>query len=243
MIFTMTGQLDECLLLAYRTPADSVRHLLPTGFELLEINGWAFWNVVVSHIDRMRPLGFPRQAGLSYAHVAYRLYVRIQVASNQWLDGLYFVRSDADNILISYTGNYLTDFKFHPAKITFTQKDSTNRSVIIQNTPDGLGNAHLSWEAQEPPWDAQSSCFGSLEEAKATLKYTPVSLSLTPNGKGLKLAEVFRDETQWKEERLTVTHASWTFFQHLHQDHLTLEMATQVKPIDYRWQLGKRINL
>ena len=42
-------------------------------------------------------MGLPAAFGISYHHVAYRLYVRARTADGRSLDGIYFVRSDADS--------------------------------------------------------------------------------------------------------------------------------------------------
>jgi hypothetical protein len=118
MTFTMAGHLSECVLLAYRTPAESVKHLVPPPLELLTNQQWAFWNIVLCRIDRMRPAGFPRFTGLSYHHVAYRLYVQARTRA-EVITGLYFVRSDADSRVVTRLGNLLSAFHFHPGKIDF----------------------------------------------------------------------------------------------------------------------------
>ena len=103
-----TGRLSECLLLAYRTPAQNVRHLVPRGLELDTVGDYAFWNVVACTVQDMRPSLLPAACGVDYHHVAYRLYVKGHVAGedngagdaggadSRTLRGLYFVRSDRD---------------------------------------------------------------------------------------------------------------------------------------------------
>jgi hypothetical protein len=116
---TMTGRLSSCVLLSYRTPAAHVRHLVPPPLELVTRGPWAFWNVVACRVERMRPRGAPRWAGVCYHHVAYRLLVRAPGLGpdGRDLEGLYFVRSDADHSLITRGGNVASDFQFHRAEI------------------------------------------------------------------------------------------------------------------------------
>src|SRR3954452_23319048 len=89
MKLAMVGRLDECLLLAYRTPAGSVAGLVPPPLELVTLGPFAFWSVVACHVRRMRPAGLPAAAGVSFYHVAYRLLVRARTAAGCVLDGLY----------------------------------------------------------------------------------------------------------------------------------------------------------
>ena len=239
MTFTMTGRLSQCILLAYRTPVSSVSRLVPRGLELVTRGDWAFWNIVACRIDGMRPAGAPRLLGVSYHHVAYRLYVRAAIAGGQIIEGLYFVRSDADHCLMAKAGNLLTDFCFHPAKIALTANES-RLTLSVQNSPGGAGNARLSVELNGEPIAYPDSCFDSPDEAGRFLKYRPFGLSRDAKGTWLKVAEVLRDESEWNEMPLRVTDAEWSFFESLNQRDVRLEHATCVAPIAYRWRLGRR---
>ncbi|MGC3957881.1 MAG: DUF2071 domain-containing protein [Verrucomicrobiota bacterium] len=236
MTLTMQGRISACVLLAYRTPKRAVEQLVPQGLELVTRGQWAFWNVVASRIEAMRPNGLPAWCGLSYTHVAYRLYVRATNTSTP-IEGLFFVRSDADNALISTTGNWLSDFRFHHSQIEFR---ATNEAVNLKvRNPEASAELHATFSTSETASLITSPCFSSPTEAAQFLKYRPLGLS--PNPKALRLAEVFRNETEWRETPLTVCTGCFPFLEQFgpHQ----LELATQVAPIDYRWRLGKRIAL
>jgi hypothetical protein len=84
---------------------------------------------------------------------------------------------------------------------------------------------------------ATDSCFASPEEAASFLKYRPFGLSVA--GKRLKLAEVFRNESDWHETPVGVAHSRWNYLESLGQHDIPLERATRVSPIDYRWRLGR----
>src|SRR4051812_43268715 len=129
MRLVMVGRLEECFILAYRTPAASVKHLVPEGLELLTHGDTAFWNIVVSRVERMRPKGCPALFGISYLHVAYRLYVRAMTAEGREIQGLYFLRSDVNSRLINASGDLFTDFRFHHAKI---ELERTEREVALR---------------------------------------------------------------------------------------------------------------
>lgn len=240
MTITMTGRLSECLLLAYRTPANNVRHLLPKGLELVTRGDFAFWNLVVCRVERMRPTGFPGWCGVSYVHVAYRLYVRAPLANGEILDGLYFVRSDADDALLSWAGNLVSDFKFHPAKIHL---ESSAQNCGLRVTSGGGGDALLKISFDANQVLSKDSCFPTYAEASHFLKYRPIGLSSDASGKQLKLAEVFRNEKDWRETPIGMIEAKWGFLERLGQNEIQLELGTRVAPIHYRWRLGRRAQL
>ena len=117
MKIEMIGRITDCVLLAYRVPAERVSHLVPGGLELVTWGRWAFWNVVACRVEAMRPTGFPHLLGSTYYHVAYRLYVRAQTPG-ETIEGLYFVHSDADKLGLCIMGNRATDFRFHKVLCT-----------------------------------------------------------------------------------------------------------------------------
>ncbi len=242
MTLTMTGRLAECVLLAYRTPAASVRALLPAGVELVTHRDWAFWNIVVCRVADMRPAGLPAWLGISYSHVAYRLYARARTADGTNVEGLYFLRSDADNALITGAGDWLSDFRFHRAAIDLQTTDSAVELRVVSRA-GRTGDASLSGRQMPAAELSPGSCFSTVAEAAAFLKYRPLGLAVDARNTTLKLAEVFRDEQQWREHPLRVTEAHWHFLDDLGQHDAKLECATRVAPIDYRWRLGRRSTL
>ncbi|MEM1109418.1 MAG: DUF2071 domain-containing protein [Planctomycetota bacterium] len=252
MNLTMIGRLTDCVLLSYRTPAASVAHLIPEGLELVTRGPWAFWNVVACRVDAMRPafpgaIDTPHALGVTYHHVAYRLLVQAMTDRADVRKGLYFVRSDADARVLGTVGNWMTDFKFHPADITLNAAQITNTGheyALNVTTHDGQGDARLSL-APNPPALAQGSCFPTLQDAQEFLKYQPYALAVTGrNGqRQLSIAEVQRDESKWVETPVSLREADFALFRELGQTEARFELATRVAAMDYTWKLGRRETL
>ena len=240
----MKGRLADCVLMSYRTPAHTVRRLLPRGMELVTRGGWAFWNVVACRVEAMRPVRTPACLGVTYNHVAYRLLVRARTADGRTLDGLYFVRSDADSALLGRFGNLLTDFRFHPARVELSNGRDAAADVLTLAVQGSEERADAL--VRIAPADAtvaaldRESPFRSAADAAQFLKYRPLGLSIDLDGRYVHLAEVTRDESAWRERPVRVIEAHWKFFDALGQDDVHLERATRVDPLDYRWRLGRR---
>src|SRR5438045_4199110 len=96
---TMVGTLERCWLFTYQTPVEEAREAVPRELELVTRGSSAFWNVLVCRIRSMRPKRFPAFVGVSYWHVAYRLYVRFYPRTGAPIEGIYFARSDCDSRL------------------------------------------------------------------------------------------------------------------------------------------------
>ena len=253
----MKGRLADCLLLSYRTPARSVRHLVPKSLDLLTRDGWAFWNIVACRVEAMRPAGVPKRLGLDYHHLAYRLHVKGHTEGDRTLHGLYFVRSDADSNLVGRFGNALTHFRFHPSDVEISRAgreggevitvavsgrhdDATNDALLRVATGAGGGTGGAAAFAANV---APGSPFTSAAEAEEFLKYCPLGIAPDLDGRYFELAEVMRDESKWREHPVRVIEAHWNFFRRLGQDELHLERATRVEPLDYRWRLGRRARI
>jgi hypothetical protein len=256
---TAAGRLSECLLLSYRTPADSVRHLLPRGLELVTRGGYAFWNVVACTVEHMRPALLPACCGVTYHHVAYRLHVQARTATGDGtLRGLYFVRSDADSGLVGRLGNLFTDFRFRPAAVELSSRDGV-LTVAVQGrggAPDprdgepagdpGDAIARVTVDGNaDAGFIAPGSPFASVAEAERILRYVPLAMSVDLDGRYLKLAEVVRDDAAWRERPVRVLESHFRFFDALGlpASDVQLERATRVDPINYRWKLGRRVAL
>ncbi len=245
---SMVGRLTDCALMSFATPADSVKHLIPDGLELMTRGDRAFWNVVSCRVDHMRPKSLPTAVGVSYHHVAYRLLVQAMTDRAELVQGLYFVRSDADAALLGTVGNRTTDFKFHPAAITLDAAPDRYQAVVT--TADGAGDASFELGATAPAAGPRhpQSCFATHLDAHEWLTYRPLGLSVATRrtASRLRLAEVHRDHTAWRETVVQLTGFRSAVFEILNQTPergLMPEHATRVADMDYEWRLGKTMPL
>ncbi|MEM9252032.1 MAG: hypothetical protein AAGB29_06750, partial [Planctomycetota bacterium] len=176
-------------------------------------------------------------SGLGYHHIAYRLLTRCITTDAEFVDGLYFVRSYADHAFVTAMGQYVTDFRFQPASIRVgsggfaIDRDAT---VVELGDPTPAVELAATW--------APDSCFPTLKDAQEYLRYRP--LSMAPDGRGkARLAEVTRDDRAWRERPVNVAAHRHALFDELGQRDATLELATAIDPIDYRWSLGRTVGL
>jgi hypothetical protein len=229
--FPVCGDIERCWLLAYRTPADSARAMLPAPLHLITHGGFAFFNVVVGRLRAMRPAGLPRWCGVDYWHVAYRFYVRAALADGSSMDGIYFIHSDCDSRLLTVLGNPLTHFRFHMARVQVSENERFVRgSVSAPGVP-----AEFVLRRDTPPALSPGSPFATLTEAAAFLKYQPTGLA--PAGtRAVNAITIRRDERAWISRLISVESARWKF---LAGHETALECAWEVEPIAYRWNRAR----
>lgn len=238
----MTGRLESCVLLAISAPAETAKRIkLPDAMRLVTRGDRFFWNIVVCRIHRMRPAGMPEAVGITYHHVAYRLYVTADTADGP-MPGLFFVHSQADNALVSWAGNIATDFRFHRAEIA-VDCDGAELMAAGGSISNTAGDAFvLRGRCEENPPVPQSNLFSDSAEALQFFKYQPLGLSVGSNG-NLKIAEVLRDEAAWGEHQFQVHESRWQLLKNLGITGTRLELASWVEPIEYRWRLGRQVSL
>jgi hypothetical protein len=228
---TVVGEIDRCWLFTYRTPQQDAYALLPKPLEPVTHAGYAFWNIVVCHVSAMRPRYFPSFVGIDYWHIAYRLHVRLPRQQGTSIEGLYFLRSDCNQHLMTLTGNLLTDFHFHTAPLHIQQDHTALDLRLLSN--DAPFHARLRLGV-EPQYDAHSA-FASLDEAATFLKYKPYGISLDKAGRA-NVVHITRNEQAWHYRLTQVEYADWTF---LHDHDIQPEICYTVEPIHYQWDRGQ----
>jgi hypothetical protein len=232
---TMRGRILWCYLLTFRTPEADARALLPPELELVTKDGWAFWNMVVCEIARMRPAFVPSPVGLRYRHVAYRLYAKFRPeGQDDYVEGLHFLRSDCNVGLMSVAGNLLTDFNFHTAPVDRTLQDAA--VTLDVRSPDAP--AQITLDTSHSAALSPGSPFATPEEASAFLKYKPRGLSVDERTREINVVQIIREEDAWKSRLVPVTHADIAFFR---DKNVYPEVCFDVEPIDYQWNRGRNI--
>jgi hypothetical protein len=223
--FAVCGRIAQCWLFVHRVPVEDVRVLLPAPLELVTHGGFAFWNVVVCRLTNMRPFPLPAAFGIGYWHVAYRLHARLAGK----IEGLYFVGSECDRTLVTWSGNLLTDFRFRTARI---RVEASERSV------DGsVGAARFRIDRTSTPAFADGSPFATLDEAAQALEYPPRALCPTDDG-SVSVVQVRRDPAAWRWRNVAATEARWVL---PGLAEAPLELCYEIEPIDYRWERAQRV--
>lgn len=222
---TMRGQIDRCWLVAFRADPVEVAAALPAPLKPVLYGDYAFLNVVVCHLRHMRPAPLPAWCGMSYWHAAYRVYARYQPPDGPEVEGLFFLRSDADSPLMVTAGNLLTDFRFSLSKVGVSRdREITRLSVDATDFP-----LNITLLAKKPT-RTPGSPFPTLCKASEFLEYEPAGLSVA---KGRCLAmRISRDERNWQHRLLTVERFEAPFLDRFSP---VPEVAYEVEMIDYQW--------
>jgi uncharacterized protein YqjF (DUF2071 family) len=111
--FAMRTVFQDLLLLTYAVRPEGLAALLPDCIFPHVRDGNSFISIVVGNIRGMRPGMLPEFLGTNYYQIVYRAVVRLHDRQGVEQPGVFFLRSDSNDPVMSYFGNLLTEFRFH----------------------------------------------------------------------------------------------------------------------------------
>lgn len=168
---TMKTVFQDLVLLTYAVAPERLAALLPPYIHPYVRDGRGYISIVVGNMRGMRPGIVPEFLGTNYYQIVYRAVVRLRHRDGHELPGVFFLRSDSNDPIMSYFGNRLTEFRFHyfhtGAIALFARGDDLLVSVQTKDKGgDLVAHAHdLGPADQLPP----AAGFASIADEKSTL--------------------------------------------------------------------------
>lgn len=216
----------------YGTNEQSVRYLLPSGFEPRTKNGNAFWNVFFAHMNQMRPAGLPVWCGIDSWLIIYSIYVSTRVEASGIVNGLYVMGTQAESKFVSKIQSVLPNLNVQPAEIDLelqgwllNLKIKTESLNVLEIDSNVAANRF------------ESSNFGALDESFDFFKYR--SRFLASTGDFVEFSEL----TDQRQRRIVDVRGEWNFLSKINQNPVKLELATRLEPASFYWVSGKRERL
>ena len=111
--FSMRTVFQDLLLLTFAVDPDGLAALLPPPVHPYVRDGTAYISIVVGNMRGMRPGPVPEFLGTNYYQIVYRAVVKLVEKDGKERPGVFFLRSDGNDPVMSYFGNRLTEFRFH----------------------------------------------------------------------------------------------------------------------------------
>jgi hypothetical protein len=213
----------------YGTNEQSVRYLLPSGFEPETKNRKAFWNILFARMNHMRPAGLPVWCGIDTWLIIYSIYVSTRVEASGTVSGLYVVGSQAEPKFVSKIQSVLPNLNVQPAEIDL-ELQGWLLNLKIKN--EELNNLEIDSNVAASPFE--SSCFSTLAESLEFFKYR--SRFLASTGDSIEFSEL----TDQRQRRIVDVRGEWNFLSKLNQAPLKLELATRLEPSSFYWVSGRR---
>lgn len=222
----------ECFLVNFAVKPEALAQLVPWPIQLDLASGMAYLSIVIAKMDKMRPAFLPRELGISYLQVVYRVVVR----SPRGERGVYFVRSDANNPLMSLAGDWLTFFRFHHSQIRMERADKLV-NFDLEARPGDHANIHAAYDLSTATETMpKSSAFSSLEQAKEFLVQLFAAFSYDPLEDRVSVVRIERGE--WNVKVLADSEACYEWMQHgtaLSSATSRLDSIFYVRDLPYLW--------
>jgi hypothetical protein len=213
----------------YGTNEQSVRYLLPSGFEPQIKNGNAFWNVFFARMNQMRPAGLPVWCGIDSWLIIYSIYVSARVEASGLVNGLYVVGTQAEPKFVSKIQSVLPSLTLQPAQIDLQLQGWLLNLNIKTETLNSL-----EIDSNVAANQFESLNFGTLKESLEFFKYR--SRFLASSGDFVEFSEL----TDQRQHRIVDVRGEWNFLSKINQSPVKLELATRLEPASFYWVSGKR---
>lgn len=110
--FAMRTTFQDLILFTFRVEPTDLAAMLPHPIRPMVVGGDSFVSIVIASMRGMRPGGVPEPLGVHAYQIVYRALVEADTeAPNR--PGVFFLRSDCNDAVLSTLGNALSNFRFH----------------------------------------------------------------------------------------------------------------------------------
>jgi uncharacterized protein YqjF (DUF2071 family) len=165
--FAMRTVFQDLLMLTYAVAPDRLAALLPPWIHPHVHGGTSYISIIVGNMRGMRAGVLPEFLGTNYYQIVYRAVVRVRDAQGREQPGVFFLRSDSNDPVMSYFGNRFTEFRFHyfhTGAIGLFQRGE--EFLVTAQTQDRRGDLvmHLRSDGDAERWPPAEGFATVLEE-------------------------------------------------------------------------------
>ncbi len=251
--FAVEAHFRFSLVLTYALPKTVLEPLLPPGLTLDGFGEFGFVAVALVQTQGLRPALLPPALGQDFFLIGYRIFARYITPEGRHLRGLRILRSDTDKAFMVLSGNLLTHYQYHLAKIRVIQ---TQQRLEVQVRSDVTGAADLHVIADRggvPAHLPAGSVFENLGEARRFAGPLPYTFDYEPETHSIIRIKGVR--SRWNPQPIAVQVLESSFVEGARFQGAALQGAVpqHVKPIlssafliedvPYRWERGIRAPL
>jgi len=232
--FAVEAWFDCTLALTLAAPVADLEARLSPGLRLDAFGPHAFLAIAMVDTRRMRPAGWPSCIGRDFHLVGYRLFVRRRTGDGRELRGLQVLRSETDSNFLTITGNWMTRYHYHLARIEWERNGEGDSISSRSNEGRTVIETGPRAESAALP---EGSPFTDWREARRFAGPMPFTFSYESETR--QMITVMGRREGWTP--LPVSLQAW------HSDWVTATFpgvnfqpaaAFAVESIDYRWERG-----
>jgi len=209
----MKTSFQDVLLLTYTVPPPLLVALLPAYIHPYVHNNLSYISIVVGNMRGMRLSSLPEFLGTNYYQIVYRAVVCLHDLEGCERVGVFFLRSDSNDPVMSYFGNRLTEFRFHYFHTGAIALFQRNQELLVSvETADQQGDLVAYLRNLGPADHFQPAPgFATVTEEKNTLVQLFHAYAYDPLHAVVYDLEIERGE--WSLQRLEMLDSFSAFFQ------------------------------
>lgn len=227
-MFKIKGIIDRRILINYQVDKDVLERYLPKPFTPKLVNGKGIVGICLIRLKQIRPIGFPKQFGISSENGAHR--IAVQWNENGTLkEGVYIPRRDTSSKINALAGGRIFPDVHHHAQFNVIESEG-NYKVSFKSDDE----TSLSIEANETEYWNTKSVFEHLNGA--SLFFENGSIGYSPNGNHFDGVEL--NVHHWKVSSLDVKSVQSSFFENTDifpKGSVTFDNALLMKNIEHEW--------
>lgn len=234
IIPNIKGIIDRRILINFQIDKEVLENYLPEPFKPKLVNGKGIGGICLIRLKEIRPLGFPKQVGISSENGAHRIAVE-WIENGKLKEGVYIPRRDTSCKLNAMAGgaifpgaHHLAEFSVEEAdgnyKVSFASDDETFLSIIAKET--------LNWN--------KDSVFNNLECVSDFFKNG--SFGYSPNKTSFEGLEL--KAYNWKVSLLEIESVHSSFFEDesiFPNGSVKFDNALLMRDIEHEWIGLKKI--
>jgi hypothetical protein len=224
--------IERRLLVNYRVDPDVLAAVLPAPFRPATVDGYGVGGICLLRLAAVRPVGVPRQLGLTSENAAHRIAVEWDTPSGP-ANGVFIPRRDTSSRISALLGGRV--FPGWQRRARFDVLERRGRFEIRVTSQDGLADVEVHAHLSKDPM--AGSVFATIEEASTFFRSAPVGYAATPCDGEYDGVELGTDG--WNLEPLHVERVTSSFFDdpaRFPSKTATLDSAFLMSQITTRWR-------
>ncbi len=240
--FPVVAHFQFSLVLTYALPRATLERLLPPGLTLDSFGEFGFVAAALVQTQGLRPAFLPPLFGQDFFLTGYRIFARYRTPEGRHLRGLRILRSDTDRAFMALSGNLLTHYRYHRAKVGMIET-SARLEVQVRSDEGGAADLHVIVDRGGTAELPAGSVFSTLEEARRFAGPLPFTFDYEPETQSVIRVKGVRSRWDPKAVGVQVLESAFVTGAQFQGATPILSSAFLIEDVPYRWERGIRAPL
>ena len=237
--FPVEAWFERVIALSFAVPESTLRGLISPALEVDAHDGCGFVTVALVWTKDLRPAGFPKCLGRDFFLAGFRVFVRMRDEEGRRLRGLKILRSETDRAGMVLSGNLMTHYNYHLAKVELEERDGVIR--VRTSSRDRTPSLDIEVDTfTNPEGPPEGSPFPDWRTARQFAG--PMPFTFDDNGDG-RFVVIEGKRSEWTPRPVTVKSWKVAMFDEEPFVGITpvLANAFMVEGVPYRWERGRLV--